>query len=249
MKIRIVAVDDHPVLLAGVEEIIAEHTDLELVAAVRDSTQLVDVLSSRPAEVVVADFSMPQGRYGDGVALLRFLQRRFPQIRLVVLTGMESALVLQSIVAAGVQCVVGKSDPGPHLVPAIRAALRGEAYLAPSVLQLLDEARAATGTQATSSPQAGLSRRESEVIRMYAEGLSVQDIAGRVGRSPKTISTQKVAAMRKLGVANDAELFTYALANGLVSASQAARGALPEIESSTDRSIQAVSDGSHGHSH
>jgi two-component system capsular synthesis response regulator RcsB len=68
-----------------------------------------------------------------------------------------------------------------------------------------------------------LSKRESEVLRMFAEGLSVMQIAQRVGRSRKTISTQKIAAMRKLGLQRDAEIFEYALTHGLVQASQNAR--------------------------
>jgi two-component system capsular synthesis response regulator RcsB len=239
MKIRIAAVDDHPVLLAGVHEIVAAHPEaLELVAAVIDSTELVEVLSTRPVDVVVADFSIPGGRYGDGVALLRFLQRRFPQVRLVVLTGMESALVLRSIVAAGVRCIVGKSDPGRDLVPAIHAAMAGNDHLAASVQALLAQA------VDDEEPIGELSRRESEVIRMYVEGLSVQEIAHRVGRSPKTISTQKVSALRKLGLENDAELYRYARSHGLVNASQHARGAPASAESIVSSENRAASDGS-----
>lgn len=235
MNIRIAAVDDHPVLLAGVQELIAPHADLELVAAVKDSTELVEILSTRQVDVVLADFSIPGGRYGDGVALLRFLQRRFPQVRLVVLTGMESPMVLRSILDAGVHCIVGKSDPGLDLVPAIHAAMAGTEHLAQSVRKLLSQAEAG----ATSLSK--LSRRETEVIRMYVEGLGVSSIAERVGRSSKTISTQKMAALRKLGLDNDADLFKYALAHGLISASQAARGAPTQAGE-----IQAESDGNGG---
>nr|WP_274602784.1 MULTISPECIES: LuxR C-terminal-related transcriptional regulator [unclassified Stenotrophomonas] len=75
-----------------------------------------------------------------------------------------------------------------------------------------------------------LSKRENEVLRMYAEGLSVIEIAERIGRSRKTVSTQKVAAMRKLNLATDAEVFHYAIAHGLVNASQQARAKAVESE-------------------
>ena len=64
-------------------------------------------------------------------------------------------------------------------------------------------------------PDSRLSKREADVVRLLAEGLTVSEIAGRVGRSRKTISTQKVAAMKKLGLSADVELFRYALATGL----------------------------------
>lgn len=218
VTIRIAIADDHPVLLAGMDNLLQSEPSLAVAGLVRDSTALVELASSTSVDVVVTDFSMPHGRYGDGIAMLRFLQRRFPKIQLVVLTGMESPLVLGNIRAAGVRCIVSKTDPLQHLLPAVHAAHAGGGYLSPEVERLLGElpAQADGGT-------ASLSRRESEVLRMYAEGLSVIEIAARIGRSRKTISTQKIAAMRKLGLQTDADIFQYAIAHGLVNASQVAR--------------------------
>ena len=191
---------------------------------VKDSTALVALVSGRGVDVVVTDFSMPHGQYGDGIAMLRFLQRRFPQTRLVVLTGMESSLVLNNILAAGVQCIVSKSDPIDEVLPALRMAWAQGAYLSPEV-------RARVGGDSNAGGDTPLlSKRESEVLRMYAEGLSVIEIADRIGRSRKTVSTQKVAAMRKLGLASDAEVFQYAIAHGLVAASQQARAKASDPE-------------------
>ncbi|MEG2802894.1 response regulator transcription factor [Stenotrophomonas sp.] len=219
MPLNIVVADDHPVLLAGMEHLLRAVPTLAIAGLVRDSTELVDLLTRTPVDVAVCDFSMPNGRYGDGVTLLRFLQRRFPALRLVVLTGMESPIVLRSIQHAGVACIVSKSDPLEQLVPAVHAASRGEAFISAEVARLMAEETAQDDAQ----PGEPLSKRESEVLRMFAEGLGVKQIADRVGRSRKTISTQKVAAMRKLGLHRDAEIFEYALTHGLVQASQNAR--------------------------
>lgn len=215
MNLRIVVADDHPVLLAGMEHLLNEQPGLQVAGLVRDSTALVQLLSQTSVDVVITDFSMPEGRYGDGVALLRFLQRRFPQVRLVVLTAMESPVVLASILGAGVDCIVSKSDPLLHLLPAIEAVVAGDGYLSPEVQRLT--AVAAEGDATTGD--GALSRRESEVLRMFAEGLTVMQIAERVGRSRKTVSTQKVSAKRKLGLTSDAEIFKYAIAQRMVSSS------------------------------
>lgn len=218
MKIRVVVADDHPVLLAGLEQLLQVAPDIEVVGLVRDSSGLVELLGRRGVDVVVTDYSMPHGEFGDGSALLRFLRRRFPQINLIVLTGMESPLVLTGIFATGVESVVSKADPGQHLVPAIHASMAGRRYLSPEIERLLAQAP---------EPRvegSSLSKRESEVLRMFAEGLSVIEIAERIKRSRKTVSTQKIAAMRKLGLESDADVFRYAIANGLVPASQVARG-------------------------
>lgn len=224
VKLRIVIADDHPVLLAGIAHLLQGQPGLDLVGMVKDSTALVDLVSSSSVDVVVSDFSMPHGRYGDGIAMLRFLQRRFPKTRLVVLTGMESPLVLRNILAAGVRCIVSKSDPLDHLLPAVRMAAADGAYQSPEV-----ESRLAAEPD-MADHGAVLSKRENEVLRMYAEGLSVIEIAERIGRSRKTVSTQKVAAMRKLNLATDAEVFHYAIAHGLVNASQQARAKAVESE-------------------
>lgn len=219
MPLNIVVADDHPVLLAGMEHLLQAAPGLVVAGLVRDSTELVDLLSRTPVDVAVCDFSMPNGRYGDGVTLLRFLQRRFPSLRLVVLTGMESPLVLRSIQKAGVSCIVSKSDPLEQLLPAVEAASQGQSFISAEIARLVVE----DGEQGDVRDAEALSKRESEVLRMFAEGLSVLQIAERVGRSRKTISTQKIAAMRKLGLQRDADIFEYALAHGLVQASQNAR--------------------------
>lgn len=219
MPLNIVVADDHPVLLAGMEHLLQAEPDLAIAGLVRDSTELVDLLSRTPVDVAVCDFSMPNGRYGDGVTLLRFLQRRFPALHLVVLTGMESPMVLRSIQRAGVSCIVSKSDPLEQLVPAVHAASRRQAFISAEIARLIAEVEPQGNVQEVEA----LSKRESEVLRMFAEGLSVMQIAERVGRSRKTISTQKIAAMRKLGLQRDAEIFEYALTHGLVQASQNAR--------------------------
>lgn len=224
MSIRIAIADDHPVLLAGIAHLLRSEADLDVVGMVKDSTALVALVSGQGVDVVVTDFSMPHGQYGDGIAMLRFLQRRFPQTRLVVLTGMESPLVLNNILAAGVECIVSKSDPIQEVLPALRMAWAQGAYLSPQVrARLVPDATAGDDHQ-------HLSKREKEVLRMYAEGLSVIEIATRIGRSRKTISTQKVAAMRKLGLASDADVFQYAIAHGLVNASQQARANAADME-------------------
>ena len=205
-------------MLAGMEQVLAGVPDVTIVGLVPDSTQLVELLCHKVVDVVVTDFSMPHGRYGDGIALLRFLRRRFPQIRLVLLTGVESPGLLRSAVDIGVSAVVGKADHHDCLEEAIRAARANSVYLSPWVRQLMEQADA-------EKPESGgraLSARESEVLRMFAEGLSLAEIGARVGRSRKTVGVQKLSALKKLGLQGDVDIFQYAIANGMIQASQVA---------------------------
>lgn len=131
----------------------------------------------------------------------------------------ESAVVLSNARAAGIACSVSKDDPDLHLRPAIIAASEGRSYLSTAIAGLLSGQERAI----VADDSQRLSKRESEVLRMHAEGFTVTQIAERIGRSPKTISSQKQSAMPKLGLTLGAEVFDYAVSHGLVAASQIAR--------------------------
>lgn len=226
MNIRIVIADDHPVILAGVREALGAEPGIEVVAGAEDSTALVDALSRSAVDVAVTDFSMPGGQYGDGVALLGFLRRRFPQVPLVVLTAVGGAQVLASIESAGASAIVAKADPTAELVQAIHAAAQGQHYHSTDIRRQLERiARAG---------QVALTKREAEVLRLFAEGLSQTEIARQLQRSRQTISTQKSSAMRKLGLERSADIFEYAVTHGVVSASQAMRARDPRRKNDDD---------------
>lgn len=219
MNIRVAIADDHPALLAGMQSVLAGVRDITIVDLVRDSTQLVDLLGRSVVDVVVTDFSMPQGRYGDGLTLLRFLRQRFPQIPLVLLTSVENPQLLRSVVNMGVMAVVSKADDFACLEPAIRAARSRRTYLSPVVEKMIGT----PDEDARSDVDKRLSKREVEVLRMFAEGLNLAEIGERVGRSRKTVSTQKLAAMKKLGLGSDADIFQYAISKGMIQASGVSR--------------------------
>jgi two-component system, NarL family, captular synthesis response regulator RcsB len=221
LSIRVAIADDHPTLLAGMEHLLSKVEGITVIGLVTDSTQLVELLGKSGCDVVVTDFSMPGGRYGDGLALLRFLRRRFSNVRLVVLTSIENSEVMKGIMDVGALGLVSKADDLGHVEAAIRMAHLGNRYVSPIKAGQLLELESASGPDDDSSVK--LSKREAEVLRMYAEGLTVSEIGMRAGRSSKTISAQKMAAMKKLGLRHDADIFRYAQANGLVQASQSSQ--------------------------
>ncbi|MFC4761908.1 response regulator [Dyella koreensis] len=228
MTIRVAVADDHPAMLAGMEQLLSGFADVTVIGLVTDSTKLVELLGGTACDVVVTDFSMPKGRYGDGISLLRFLQRRFPTVKLIVLTGVESETVLRSILAIDVRIIVSKADDYACLETAIHRARDKKDFLSPEIERLLQ----AASTSQTGAPDTPgqLSKRETEVLRLFAEGLSVSQIGDRIGRSRKTVSAQKVTAMKKLGLQHDVDIFRYAVTHGLVPASQSARESAKDTE-------------------
>ena len=188
---------------------------MRLTGTAGNSTELMRILDRGCCDVLVSDYSMPGNEHGDGIALFSFLQRRYPSVKLVVLTMLDNPAVLGALQKQGIGCIVSKSDALSHLIPAIHAAATGGTYYSPSVqnsLRMRDMDRASHALQP-------LSKRELEVVRLYASGLTVNEIAERVNRSKKTISTHKARAMQKLGIERDVDLLRYAMEHGMVASS------------------------------
>jgi two-component system capsular synthesis response regulator RcsB len=159
----------------------------------------------------VSDIGMP-GIHGanNAVSFLRRLLRSRPLPCVVILTMICHAHMLSGLLHLGVAGIVDKRDTATALIDAIEAAVAGQVYLS-------DQARAAIEASDTPlQPRAGvLSVREWEVFQLYVQGLAVHEIAARLQRSGKTISTQKRSAMRKLGLETENDLIDYARQIGL----------------------------------
>ncbi|MFU1906921.1 response regulator transcription factor [Bordetella avium] len=203
MKIRIILADDHPALLAGIQHQFSNFPTLEVVGLARESGELISLLEKVPCDVVVTDYAMPGGRFSDGMALILYLRRTYPNIKLIVFTAMDNGAISQELAKLGVHAVLNKVNDTNHLVSAIHAAYAGSTYYRPN------QARTAR-PEAEQSEFKPLSRRELEVIRLYISGLSVQEIADQLHRTKQTISSQKSSAMRKLDITRDADLFRFA---------------------------------------
>ncbi|WP_334043183.1 response regulator [Burkholderia ambifaria] len=201
--VRVMVADDHPSSALGMSQALAGSSTIKLLGTVSNSTDLVAMLDVQQSDVLVVDYVMPGGKYGDGLALLSFLQRRYPALHLVSITMIDNPSVLHAIQRQGVGCILSKSDAISHLVGAVHAAFVGANYLSPFVKQLLEGTEKSMGTRA-------LTAREIEVVRLYGAGLTVGEIAVQLHRSKQTISSQKSSAMKKLGIVRDADLIRYA---------------------------------------
>lgn len=215
-SLRVIVADDHPVILFGAEQALLQFPGLEVVGLARQSTELVNILRSAACDVLVTDLAMPGGQFGDGLQLIGYLRRNFPELPIIVLTMLENAALLKRLSELGVTSVVNKSDDLRHIGLAVQYVSRKLGYMSPSVKAALDALRMNAGGKAD---EVMLSRRELEVVRLFVSGMTIKEISERLSRSIKTISTQKNTAMRKLGIERDSELFEYAQSNGLLNLS------------------------------
>jgi two-component system capsular synthesis response regulator RcsB len=210
MPLKVILADDHPLVLVG-GRLALENAHVDVVGTAKAADELVALLATCPCDVVITDFLMPSDRQDDGFPLLETITRDYPHVALIVLTMINRPAALQSMLARGARGIVDKRAPMDELATAARAVADGETYLSETLLDILNEA----DETSVAMPGAPLSPRETEVIRAFVAGMSLQQIAEREGKSVKTISRQKRDAMRKLGVDHDSLLGDYVRDHGL----------------------------------
>ncbi|KMT55530.1 response regulator [Pseudomonas fildesensis] len=210
-KIKVVIADDHPIVLLGVREVIQRDGRFIVVGEATSSSQLIDRLQSEKPDVVITDFHMPgDSTFGDGLKLIEYLTRRFVDTQILVLTMMSNNLIVSRLHELGVMGVIQKNHLHEEIENALNALASRRNYQSP-----VQEAISVIHNQQQVDERfASLSLREMEILRLFVAGHSVTDIARMVNRSSKTVSAQKVSAMRKLAVTTDQALVTYCVNAG-----------------------------------
>jgi two-component system capsular synthesis response regulator RcsB len=211
--LRVILADDHPIFLIGLQVVLEQDSTVKVVAVASSPTELDEQLKSHPCDLLITDFIMPAEQHNDGLRLLQRVRRRYPQLPIVVVTMLNNAGLFRSILALEVNALLSKASLASELPAAIRNIRLNKPYVADSVRQAL-LAAGDFGTDTLISHEQ-LTPKEWEVLRLLAAGRSVGELATHLNRSKQTVSAQKVSAMRKLGLANDAALFIYLQEHGL----------------------------------
>ncbi|RKT26007.1 LuxR family two component transcriptional regulator [Paraburkholderia sp. RAU2J] len=211
-KIRVIVADDHECIRVGVKYLLQARPNIEVVGEAADTHGLAVLLDACACDVVVSDIAMP-GIDGssNAVPFLRRLLRRRPHPHVVALTMIGNGHLLSGLQSIGVSGIIDKRDAAQTLVDAIAVVVSGRVHLSEQVRVALNAAERAPHLYANA-----LSARQWEVFQLYAQGLAVHEIAERLQRSGKTISTQKRSAMRKLGLETEDDLVEYARQIGVI---------------------------------
>jgi two-component system capsular synthesis response regulator RcsB len=215
MPLRIILADDHPVVLTGVEMTLCQPPDSAflIVAQAQNADELIAHLEQTPCHLLISDYSMPYGRFPDGLALMGYIKRHYGHIPLIVMTMLRNPSLLQALLNTGVNGLFDKRSPMGELKRAVNTVIRGRRHLCPSFAGIIKAQNLpSTGTDA---PSVSLSERELEVVRLFVQGLSGRQIAAQLNRSEKTISRQKRTAMVKLGLGHDGGLVEFARLSGM----------------------------------
>jgi two-component system, NarL family, response regulator NreC len=212
-KVRCLVVDDHALVRQGVRRLLQEQEGVDVIGEAKNATDALEqVIALRP-DVVLMDIGMPGVSSFD---VARVIQSEYPATRVVFLTMHEGEDYVMQGLQAGAAGYVLKDTPAEKLASVLRDVHGGGKYVSPEVLHglLLDDRDDQDGQAGPRT--AALTPRETEVMKLLAQGHTVRKIATMLGLSMKTVDAHKFNLMRKLDIHNKAELVHCAIRNKLV---------------------------------
>ena len=208
---RILIVDDHAILRAGLKRILEDEFRDAQVSEAGNAEEALRALSQAPSEVVVLDISLP-GR--SGLDLLPEIRREHPATRVIVLSSFGDQQFAVRSLREGAGAFLTKEHAASELIEAIRTVVAGRRFVS---AELAEQLAALVAADRPQHPHETLSAREFEVFRLIACAKSVGDIGAELGLSVKTVSTYRTRVLEKMGLSTNAELMQYAIRHGLVS--------------------------------
>lgn len=210
MSPRIFVADDHPVVVMGIRMALGNSRYASSISAEAVSTdELMQRLKQQHCDILITDFSMPNGHFPDGMVLIKHIRSHFTPLKIIVMTMLSNPLMLHEILKTGVHGLFDKHQPLEGLINAVTRVCKGNTYISDTFSSVL------------ASPRRGdtlhkpLTGRELEVLRLFGQNRSGREIAEHLNRSEKTISRQKCMAMQKLGIRCNSDLMEYIRMNGL----------------------------------
>jgi len=208
--IKILVADDHAIVREGLKQIVADTSDMVVAGEAFDGQQVLDQVRKEDLDLILLDISMP-GR--GGIDILKELKTEKPKLPVLVLSMYPEEQYAIRALKAGAAGYLTKESAPEELIEAIRKVSRGGKYISASLAESL---ASHVGTNAEKPPHVTLSDREYQVMIMIASGKTVGEIATELSLSVKTISTNRVRALRKMDMRTNAELTYYAIKHGLV---------------------------------
>jgi DNA-binding NarL/FixJ family response regulator len=202
-RIRVLCVDDHPLVRKGIASILANEADIQLVAEGADGRDAVELFRQHRPDVTLMDLRMPEL---DGIAAVKQIRGEFPEAKIIALTSFDGDQDIYRALEAGVRGYLLKETVHTEILNAIRAVHAGRRLMSPEVAARMAEY----------FPQAALSPREIEVLSLVARGLGNKEIGEQLGTAGGTVKMQVQNILSKLGAADRTHAVTIALERGII---------------------------------
>jgi DNA-binding NarL/FixJ family response regulator len=194
--IRVVIIDDHVVVRAGLAQLLATTDDIEVVGEAEDGSLAVTTVGELMPDVVLMDLSMPGL---DGVEATRLVKKAYPEVHVVVLTSFGDQARIMAALEAGADGYLLKHADPEQIIAAMRSAVAGGAPLDPKVARVLLTARSEGGAGGDASGVT-MTDRERQVLLLVSDGLANKQVARRLGISERTVKAHLTNIFQRLGV-------------------------------------------------
>lgn len=211
MTIRVMLVDDHKILRDALKIVLAREEDINFVGEASNGVEALKLIKEMHPDVVVMDIGMPDM---GGIQTTLALRHTYPKVRILALSTFFDRRIVMQMLDAGANGYIVKSAGSEELLRGIRAVFAGRSYLCPDVSQIvIDSVRVNQSPEPINGSRLG--RREREVLKLLAEGLTSPEIGIRLHIATSTVEVHRRNIMRKLDLHSIAELTKYAIRHGL----------------------------------
>lgn len=206
--------DDHRILREGLAALMSREPDLDLVATAEDGPSMLRQVRTHVPHVLVTDLSMPGL---NGIDAVQRLRAELPQVQVLCLSVHDEDRLVLAMIEAGASGYVLKDGSFDELALAVRQVMLGRIYISPALsgVMVREMRRRKTGPAMVESPT--LTARERQLVQLFSEGYTTNEIAEQLHVSPKTVATHRENVLHKLQLRGVAELTRYALREGLSS--------------------------------
>ena len=207
-KLRIILAEDHETIRDGLKLLVNSRSDMEVVGEADNGRTALQLAEEFSPDVVVMDISMPEL---NGLQATKKLKDKSPQVKVLILTRHSEPGYLQELLQAGASGYVLKQSKSEELIRAILAVAAGQTYLDPAVTERAVTQLRESGQVPNKAPNANLTAREADVLRLIALGYVNKEVAARLNLSIKTVEAHKSNAMNKMGMKSRVDIVRYAI--------------------------------------
>ncbi len=207
-KIKILLVDDHPLVREGLVNLISQQSDLEICGEAANEPQALELIGAVQPDVAIVDISLENG---SGIELIKSIKVIHPLVRVLVLSMHDESLYAERALRAGARGYIMKREAARKIIEGIRRVLAGQLYVSEKVADIMAEKFVDGRTTADTSPVEQLSNRELEVFQLLGTGHNTRQIAGHLHVGFKTVQAYNARIKEKLKLTNATELLREAI--------------------------------------
>lgn len=213
-KIRIMLVDDHQIVLDGVRSLLQNETDIEVIGEASNFKDLSDHLTLVQPDIILLDISLPDV---SGIEITKILNKTYPAIRIIILSMYVNEEFILNSIQSGASSYLAKNSSKAELLKAIRSVYKNGEYYNTTITSILAKSyvKNIKTEQKKQETEEILSKREIEILKLFANGYSNKEISDELSISVRTVESHKNHIMQKLDIKSKVELIKYTIKNNL----------------------------------